>query len=145
MSLLLQSLLVPTICMPHTLPTLPQNLWIASGGKPLRRRAVRVKSRGSSQSFTIPLEMSFWIFRLETTVQCRFRRPDSTEKDSRYQTHCTANSRRNACMERKEETVLSVKDLQYGLTFHMDKFRLANMMSRKRSASSTSESGSMGS
>ena len=40
-------------------------------------------------------------------------------------------------MERKEETVLSVKDLQYGLTFHMDKFWLANMMSRKRSTSNT--------
>lgn len=31
-------------------PTLAQNRFIASGGNPLRLRAVRVKRRGSSQS-----------------------------------------------------------------------------------------------
>ena len=43
-----------TICAPVK-PIRAQKLLMASGGKPRRLRAVKVKSRGSSQSAQIPL------------------------------------------------------------------------------------------
>lgn len=79
--------------MPHpVVPTRAQKLLMASGGKPRRRRAVSVKSRGSSQSLrrhccdnpacperqplcllvhpyrTAPVSTRRMIFLLETTV-----------------------------------------------------------------------------
>lgn len=83
-----------TVCDMVT-PIRPQNKLIASGGKPRRRKAVKVYKRGSSQSLktnqsfidclccsylTIPSWINFWIFRLDVTVKCKFSRPYS---------HCT--------------------------------------------------------
>ena len=56
-----------TICAPVK-PIRAQKLLMASGGKPRRLRAVKVKSRGSSQSAQIPLVINFPIFRFETTA-----------------------------------------------------------------------------
>ena len=56
-----------TICAPVT-PILAQKLLMASGGKPLRLKAVRVKSLGSSQSLHILASMSLPIFLFETTA-----------------------------------------------------------------------------
>ena len=49
-------------------PMRAQKLLMASAGKPRRRRAVSVNSRGSSQSSTMASEISLAILRLETTV-----------------------------------------------------------------------------
>ena len=50
------------------IPTRAQKLLIAWGGKPRRRRAVRVNKRGSSQSATKPESIKRPIFRFETYV-----------------------------------------------------------------------------
>ena len=56
---------LPRVQSAPVTPTRPQKLLIACGGKPRRRRAVRVKRRGSSQSQTRPESISAWIFRFE--------------------------------------------------------------------------------
>lgn len=73
------SMVVSALVTPSSLT----NVKIAPGGTPRRRSAIRVYRRGSSQSRTQLVSISFMILRLERTVPDTFNRPNLKAVSSR--------------------------------------------------------------